>query len=59
MRSYNEIKVKKFLVLGLLFIVLTPLSYPSIFKITVDTAIHPVTSEYIRNTIDRAEEENS
>jgi membrane-bound serine protease (ClpP class) len=32
------------------------ISYSSIFKITIDDApIHPITSEYILNTIDRAE----
>ena len=56
--SYNEIKVKKFLFICLLFFALSALSFSSIFKITVDTAIHPVSSEYIRNTIDRAETEN-
>lgn len=34
-------------------------SYSSILKITVDAPIHPITSEYIINTIDRAEEENA
>ena len=57
--SYNEIKVKKFLVICLFFFALSALSYPSIFKITVDTAIHPITSEYIRDAIDRAETENA
>jgi membrane-bound serine protease (ClpP class) len=34
--------------------------YSSIFKITIDdAAIHPVTSEYIRNSIDKAEKENA
>jgi membrane-bound serine protease (ClpP class) len=33
------------------------IGYSSIFKITIDdAAIHPITSEYILNTIDRAEE---
>jgi len=34
-------------------------SYASILKITVDAPIHPITSEYIRNTIDKAEKENA
>lgn len=58
-RSYNEIKVKKLLVLSLFFFALSPLGYPSIFKIIIDTAIHPVSSEYIRDTIDRAEKEKA
>lgn len=56
--SYNEVKVKKNLFICLLFFALSPLSFSSIFKITVDTAIHPISSEYIRNAIDRAEKEN-
>ncbi len=33
-------------------------SLSSILKITIDAPIHPVTSEYIQNAIDRAEAEN-
>ncbi|MFC2167839.1 nodulation protein NfeD [Acidobacteriota bacterium] len=51
--------MKKNLFICLLFFALSALSYPSIFKIKVDTAIHPVSSEYIRNAIDRAETENA
>ena len=50
--------MKKFLFISLLFFTLSTLSFPSIFIITVDTAIHPVSSEYIREAIDRAETEN-
>ena len=50
--------MKKNLFICLLFFALSTFSFPSIYKITVDTAIHPVSSEYIRNTIDRAETEN-
>lgn len=35
------------------------LCHSSILKITVNAPIHPITSEYIRNTIDRAEKENA
>ncbi|GAH98306.1 unnamed protein product [marine sediment metagenome] len=35
------------------------MSYASILKITVEAPIHPITSEYIRDTIDRAEKENA
>lgn len=35
------------------------LCHSSILKITVNAPIHPVSSEYIRNTIDRAEKENA
>jgi len=38
---------------------LSMMSYASILKITVDAPIHPITSEYIRNTIDKAEKENA
>lgn len=58
-RSYNETKVKKYLFVCLLYVVLASFCYPSILKITIDTAIHPITSEYIQNTIDRAETENA
>jgi len=39
--------------------ILLPLaSFASILKITIDAPIHPVTSEYIRNAIDKAEADN-
>lgn len=56
---YNEFKVKKFFLISFLIITLFSLGYSSILKITVDAAIHPITSEYIRNTIDKAERENA
>jgi membrane-bound serine protease (ClpP class) len=56
---YNEFTVKKnFLIFSLVFI-LPAISAASILKITVDAPIHPITSEYIRKTIDRAEKENA
>jgi membrane-bound serine protease (ClpP class) len=58
--SYNEVKVKKYILVCSLILFLPLIGYSSIFKITIDdAAIHPVTSEYIRNTIDRAEAENA
>lgn len=56
---YNDFKVKKlFLITSfLLFIPFQGLS--SILKITINAPIHPVTSEYICNTIDQAEKENA
>lgn len=33
--------------------------HASIFKININAPIHPITSEYIRDTIDRAERENA
>ncbi len=51
--------MKKALSILLLLIVFPALSNSSILKITVDAPIHPITSEYIRDTIDRAEKENA
>jgi len=52
--------VKKYILVCSLILILPLIGYSSIFKITIDdAAIHPVTSEYIRNTIDRAEAENA
>ena len=56
---YNDLKVKKSVIVFLIFPILSLTSYASIIKITVDAPIHPITSEYIRNTIDRAERENA
>ena len=50
----------KKLVLICLLIALIPLAgYSTIIKITIDAPIHPVTSEYIRNAIDKAEDDNA
>lgn len=44
----------------LIFLFLSPVFCPAaILKITVDAAIHPVTSEYICDSIDRADKENA
>ncbi len=51
--------MKKIFLVSFLIITLFSFGYSSILKITVDAAIHPITSEYIRNTIDRAERENA
>lgn len=49
----------KKLILICLLIALIPLAgYSTILKITIDAPIHPVTSEYIRNAIDKAEDDN-
>ena len=56
---YNELKVKKRVVVFFIVTIIPLTSYASIFKITVDAPIHPITSEYIRKTIDRAERENA
>ena len=49
---------KKVLIIFLSLLV-PSLCFSSILRINVDAPIHPVTSEYIRNTIDRAEKENA
>lgn len=50
----------KRLLLGLIFLsLLAGLSQGAILLIEVDAPIHPITSEYIRQAIDRAEKENA
>ena len=56
--SYNEVKVKKHIFICILILLLPLASFSSILKITIDAPIHPVTSEYIQNAIDRAERDN-
>ncbi len=58
-RPYNEIKVSKKVLILFLSLVVPSLCFSSILRINVDAPIHPVTSEYIRNTIDRAEKEKA
>jgi membrane-bound serine protease (ClpP class) len=55
---YNEIKVKKFILICILTTLLPLAAFSTILKITIDAPIHPVTSEYIRNAIDKAETDN-
>ncbi len=50
--------MKKLIIIGALILLLPLGSFSSILKITIDAPIHPVTSEYIQNAIDRAEREN-
>jgi membrane-bound serine protease (ClpP class) len=52
-------EMKKGLSILLVFIVFPAVSDSSILKITVDAPIHPITSEYITDTIDKAERENA
>jgi len=51
--------VKKSFLILLLLSIFSFVAYPSILKITIDAPIHPVTSEYILETITRAENENA
>jgi membrane-bound serine protease (ClpP class) len=57
--AYNERRVRKkrFLLLVVLF--LAPALQAAVWKITVEAPIHPVTSEYIRHSLDRAEAESA
>ncbi len=58
-QNYNGIKVKNVTsILLFFFMSLAPLFSAEILRITVDAPIHPVTSEYIRAAIDRADESN-
>lgn len=52
-------EMKKGLSILLILIVFPAVSDSSILQITVDAPIHPITSEYIRDTIDKAERENA
>ncbi len=56
---YNEIKVKRYVFPVLIFLYLTTLGYGSIIKITVDAPIHPITSEYILKSLEKADKENA
>jgi membrane-bound serine protease (ClpP class) len=56
---YNGINVKKIILPWLIALFFPPLSSAAVLKITVDAAIHPVTSEYIRGAIDRADREQA
>jgi len=59
MTTYNETTMKKRILAFFLISIFPIASFASILKITVDAPIHPITSEYIRNTIDKAEKENA
>jgi membrane-bound serine protease (ClpP class) len=56
---YNETEVKKRLFLALLVPVLSLQVQASIFKITVDAPIHPITAEYVAQTIEKAAKDNA
>jgi len=51
--------VKKLIFICLLIALIPLAGYSTILKITIDAPIHPVTSEYIRNAIDKAEDDNA
>jgi membrane-bound serine protease (ClpP class) len=56
---YNKIKVKRYFFPVLLILCLTTLGYGSIIKITVNAPIHPITSEYILKSLEKADRENA
>ncbi len=56
---YNEIKVKRYILPVILAFFLATLSYGSIIKITVDAPIHPITSEYILKSLEKADAGNA
>jgi len=51
--------VKKRIFIFSLLLIFPLLTHASILKIEIDNPIHPIISEYIRDTIDRAERENA
>lgn len=55
---YNDLRVKKILLCLCLVLSMYFSASAAVMKITVDAPIHPVTSEYIRNSIDLAEQNN-
>jgi len=52
--TYNEINMKQTLRLGVVLLLLALPSVASIYKITVDAPVHPISSEYITRSIDKA-----
>lgn len=57
--TYNEINMKQTLRLAaFLFLLMLP-SAAAIYKITVDAPVHPISSEYIIRSIDKAERDNA
>jgi membrane-bound serine protease (ClpP class) len=57
--TYNEINMKRALRLaGLLFLLALP-SAAAIYRITVDAPIHPISSEYISRSIEKAGKDNA
>jgi membrane-bound serine protease (ClpP class) len=57
---YNEINVKKIALLSFAALLVCPIfGQAEVLKIRVAAAIHPITSEYIRAAIDRADREGA
>ena len=51
--------MKRYIFPVLLILCLTTLGYGSIIKITVNAPIHPITSEYIQKSLEKADRENA
>jgi membrane-bound serine protease (ClpP class) len=57
--TYNEINMKRTLRLSALLVLLVLPSAASIYRITVDAPVHPISSEYITRSIDRADKDGA
>src|SRR4030043_2273846 len=57
--TYNEINMKQTLRLGTLLVLLGPPGAASIYRITVDAPVHPISSEYITRSIEKAGRDNA
>jgi membrane-bound serine protease (ClpP class) len=57
--TYNEINMKQTLRLAAFLFVLALPSAASIYKITVDAPVHPISSEYITRSIEKAGRDNA
>lgn len=57
--TYNEINMKRTLRLSALLVLLALPSAASIYRITVDAPVHPISSEYITRSIDRADKDGA
>lgn len=57
--TYNEINMKRSFRLGALLLLLTLPSAASIYRIVVDAPVHPISSEYITRSIDKADQDKA
>ena len=57
--TYNEINMKQTLRFGALLLLLALPGTASIYRITVDAPVHPISSEYITRSIDKAARDNA
>jgi len=57
--AYNEINMKQTLCLGAFLLLLALPGAASIYRITVDAPVHPISSEYITRSIDKAARDNA